>query len=105
MGRARALLTIVALSTSAMAAPSPVIRDAQVPPPAEGAGDEPATAPELARALLFVPRVLTIVVLSPPRLAVWAHDRYQLRDRFDRMFFDDTGTAGLYRDCGTSATL
>lgn len=48
------------------------------------------------RALLFVPKVGWQVVWAGPRLGMWAYDRYQVKDRIKGLFFNDSGTAGLY---------
>lgn len=48
------------------------------------------------RSLLFVPRWLFRTVMAPPRLGLWALDRYSLEDRYKRIFFNDEGSIGLY---------
>jgi hypothetical protein len=50
----------------------------------------------LARAALWVPRVVTEAVLSPVRGSVWAYDRFQLYDVYYRVFWNDARTIGLY---------
>jgi len=47
------------------------------------------------RGILFVPKVAVDVALSPVRATVWAFDRYNLIDRYYRVFFNDDRTIGL----------
>ena len=72
-------------------------------PPADQASGVLVPEPEGGNALLWVPRVLLFVprwayefVLDPLRLGAWAYDRYQLRERVYRLFFNESGTFGLY---------
>jgi hypothetical protein len=48
------------------------------------------------RVLLFPVRIVLAVVDAPFRGGFWLYERYQLRDRFKAIFFNDTGTVGLY---------
>jgi hypothetical protein len=48
------------------------------------------------RVVLFPFRVVLAVVDAPMRGGFWLYERYQLRDRFKAIFFNDTGTVGLY---------
>lgn len=72
------------------------------PPPDQASGilvPEPAGARSalwVPRVLLFVPRWAYEFVLDPLRLGAWAYDRYQLRERIYRLFFNETGTFGIY---------
>jgi hypothetical protein len=50
----------------------------------------------IPRALLFVPRVALEVVMSPVRGLLYLNERYALQARFKEIFFNDTGTAGLF---------
>jgi hypothetical protein len=50
----------------------------------------------IPRALLFVPRWTFWIAVQPIRGAAWAYERYQLRERFKRIFFNDSETLGLY---------
>jgi len=50
----------------------------------------------IPRALLFVPRVAIEVVGAPVRLGLYAYDRYQVKARAHDIFWNDTGTIGLY---------
>lgn len=47
------------------------------------------------RGILFVPKVAVDVALTPVRATVWAFDRYNLIDRYYRVFFNDDRTIGL----------
>jgi hypothetical protein len=59
---------------------------------------EPAESPQrkLRRALLFVPRVVVGVAVAPVRGAVWLYDRYQLKERYLDLAFNDARTFGAY---------
>lgn len=48
------------------------------------------------RAIFFVPKWAFFIAASPLRLTAYLYERYQLPDRFDRMFFNDTGTVGFF---------
>lgn len=48
------------------------------------------------RVLLFVPRWTLFVIAQPVRLAGWAFERYQLRDRVKQVFFNVDGTFGVF---------
>lgn len=50
----------------------------------------------LPRVVLFPARVALWVVDAPLRGSFWLYERYQLRNRFKAIFFNDTGTVGLY---------
>jgi hypothetical protein len=76
---------------------------ARAPAPREASGvavaaPEPRSHAALAvpRAVLYVPRGLNLLVSAPFRGGAWLYERYQLRDRWKAIFFNDTGTAGLY---------
>ena len=43
-----------------------------------------------------MPKLALHAVLLPPRALVWASDRFQLTDRFYRLFFNADRTVGLY---------
>jgi len=58
--------------------------------------DHDSVLRDIGQGALFVPRVAVEVALSPVRASVWALDRFQLVDRFKRIFFDDSETYGLY---------
>ncbi len=48
------------------------------------------------RTVLYPVRGAWWLVWSVPRLGAWAYDRYQLKDRFRQIFFNDTETVGLF---------
>jgi hypothetical protein len=50
----------------------------------------------IPRGLLFLPRQVVRVALSPVRAVMWAYDRYNLDARFQRVFFWRPGVAGIY---------
>ncbi|HWM84696.1 MAG TPA: BamA/TamA family outer membrane protein [Kofleriaceae bacterium] len=58
-----------------------------------GAGNNLRVVP---RVLLFPVRVALFIFDAPMRSGFWLYERYQLRDRFKAIFFNDTGTVGLY---------
>jgi len=59
------------------------------------AESDDAAARRALRTVLWVPRLVVNVALSPLRLAAWANDRYHLRELYDRVFFNDAQTIGL----------
>jgi len=59
----------------------------------DGAGNKLRVIP---RIVLFPARVVLAVVDAPFRGGFWLYERYQLRNRFKAIFFNDTGTVGLY---------
>jgi len=48
------------------------------------------------RAPLYPVRGAWWVTWSVPRLGLWAYDRYQVKDRLRSIFFNDTGTTGIF---------
>ena len=48
------------------------------------------------RALLFVPRWAIEVPFAVPRFGLWAYERYELKARYIRFFFNDSERIGLY---------
>lgn len=89
-------------AASAPATDEPAAADvARAPLPGQESGriDEPegdSVWRDIGQGLLTPPRVAMEVAMAPVRASVWAFDRYQLIDRFKRVFFDDTETYGLY---------
>jgi hypothetical protein len=122
----RALLVALLLAGASPAAAqepateldAPVVPDPVVPPPApaisaatvagaprpDQAGgvivaeeeDAPSAARWIPRGLLLVPRWTFWAVMQPVRGAAWVYERYQVRTRVRDVFFDDTGTFGVY---------
>jgi hypothetical protein len=48
-----------------------------------------------ARGALYLPKLVVGAVISPVRLTVWAFDRYQLIDLYNRVFFNKARTIGI----------
>jgi hypothetical protein len=74
---------------------------APLPDRASGiAREEPAGAGErlrvVPRALLFAPRLAIEVAGAPLRGGLYAYDRYEVNARARDIFWNDTGTVGLY---------
>lgn len=61
--------------------------------------DEPeddSTGRKIGRGALFVPKLVFDAVLTPLRGAVWAEEHYHLLGWYDRIFYNDDKTIGLY---------
>jgi hypothetical protein len=58
--------------------------------------EKPGRARIAGRLLLTVPRWAFSLAMQPIRASAWAYDRYQLQDRFRRIFFNETETMGLF---------
>ena len=54
------------------------------------------TGRAIGRVLLYPVRGVLWVTSAPFRGGAWLYERYQLRDRWKSIFFNDTGTIGLY---------
>lgn len=54
-----------------------------------------STARRALRGVLYVPKVLVEIVLTPFQLPIWAYDRYHLKDLYDRVFFNEDRTLGV----------
>ena len=50
----------------------------------------------IPRVVFFVPRWALFIAASPVRLSAYLYERYQLRDRFDQIFFNVDGTFGIF---------
>jgi hypothetical protein len=59
-------------------------------------GDRDSAARKVGRGLLFFPKLAVDLALSPVRGSVWAIDRYHLPALYDKVFFNDEMTIGLY---------
>lgn len=83
------------------ATPAPAAADAAgAPRPGDESGridveDRDSTARRALRGVLYVPKVLVEVVLAPFQLPVWAYDRYHLKDRYYRTFYNEDRTIGV----------
>jgi hypothetical protein len=58
--------------------------------------ESPSTMRLIGRGILFVPRTIVDVAFLPVRGGLYLFDRFQLVDRFKRIFFNDAMTMGLY---------
>jgi hypothetical protein len=58
--------------------------------------DDESTWLLVGRGVLFVPRTIVDVAFAPVRGGLWLVDRYDLVDRYERLFFNDAKTIGLY---------
>ncbi len=84
------------------AEPKPAAAFAGAPPPRDASGI--ATPRDTShqrwlwfpRVLLFVPRYALEVVFAPLRLGMWSYEHYEVRDRFKRIFFNETETLGVF---------
>lgn len=80
-------------SASVAGAPSPEQATGIARAEPETAGNNMRVVP---RVVLFPFRIVLAVADAPLRGGFWLYERYQLRDRFKAIFFNDTGTVGLY---------
>ena len=77
------------------------VAGAPLPDQASGVSrGEPRTTGEklrfVPRALLFVPRIALEIAGAPVRASLYAYDRYEVKARARDIFWNDTGTVGLY---------
>jgi hypothetical protein len=82
------------------ASPAPGADTAGAPKPGDESGrldveDRDSTARRAARGVLYGPKVLTEVVLAPFQLPIWAYDRYNLKERYYRTFYNEDRTMGV----------
>lgn len=71
------------------------------PRPGEEAGrvddvDDDSAWRGLGRGLLVLPRAAFEIAFGPMRAGVWAYERFQLRERWFQVFFNDARTIGVY---------
>lgn len=81
-------------------APRPDVTGAPIPGEESGRADasedgRPSTARQVARGALFLPRMIVTAVQWPVRGAVWLYERYALRERYRRAFYNDARTFGI----------
>ncbi|MGE0400193.1 MAG: BamA/TamA family outer membrane protein [Kofleriaceae bacterium] len=64
--------------------------------------DEPgdSTARVIARGALFVPRMVFVTVTKPFEGGAWLFERFQLGERYYRVFWNDERTAGVFPTIG-----
>jgi surface antigen Omp85-like protein len=67
--------------------------------------DHDSTWRIIGRGALFVPRLAADAVLSPFRGAIWLQDHYHVTDWYDRIFYNDAMTIGLYPTASIDTTL
>jgi Omp85 superfamily domain len=67
--------------------------------------DRDSTWRIIGRGALFVPRLAVDAVLSPFRGAIWLQDHYHVTDWYDRIFYNDAKTIGLYPTVSVDTTL
>ncbi|HEX7843536.1 MAG TPA: BamA/TamA family outer membrane protein, partial [Kofleriaceae bacterium] len=58
-------------------------------------GDHDGTGRRVLRGVLFLPRFIVNLVLTPIQAAIWAYDRYHLKDLYYRWFYNGTRTIGV----------
>ena len=80
------------------------------PPPGLESGrlDPPATDStwrRIARGALHVPRLVLDALLFPFRGALWLNEHYRVTDWYDRIFYNDAQTLGLYPTAAIDTTL
>ena len=68
-------------------------------------GDGDSTWRVVGRGALFVPRLAIDAVLSPFRGALWLQEHYHITDWYDRIFYNDAMTIGLYPTASVDTTL
>ena len=96
------MMTRIAL---ALALFSTVAHAQSSPPDAPRPGDESGRLDQepgdsalrkLARGVLYAPRLAVTLAFAPIEGGAWVYERYQLSDRASTLFFDKTGTYGLF---------
>ena len=75
-------------------APTPGDESGRTDPGADAR--EESAARLVARGVLAIPRIAFTIAMAPVRGGVYAYDQYHVKDRWYRVFFDDTGDIGLY---------
>jgi hypothetical protein len=83
--------------------PDPAATDvANAPLPGNESGrtdpveDGDSTPRQIARGLLFFPRLAVGAALTPVRGSLWLYERYRLDEWYYRIFYNDARTIGLY---------
>lgn len=67
--------------------------------------DGDSTWRQIGRGALFVPRLAVDAVLSPFRAGLWVNERYHVGDWYNRIFYNDAQTIGLYPTVAVDTTL
>ena len=60
---------------------------------------------QIGRGALFVPRLVIDAALTPLRAALWANEHWHPIDWYDRVFYNDAKTIGLYPTGSIDTTL
>ena len=97
------LVAVALAARAAHADPAPTPDVAGAPSPGDESGrvdpgahaDRPSTARAVARAVLFVPKALLWLVLTPVRGGLWLYDRYQFDGAFRGTFHTRDDTFGI----------
>jgi hypothetical protein len=100
---ALASLVLATLGTDALAEPDDLTAGdtAGAPPPGQESGrveggDPPVSISRaVGRGVLLVPRLLVTAAFAPVRGLVWVYDRYQISERYKRIFFNTSETIGI----------
>jgi hypothetical protein len=100
---ASALALIVATAAADTPRDEPTVLDvADAPRPGRESGRADDATPrvsavrKLGRAVLFVPRAVLEIAFAPLRLGIWAYERFSARQVYERTFFNDEMTMGVY---------
>jgi hypothetical protein len=89
-----ALLAFVTAATPALADPRPGEESGRVDDVAEK--DSDSVPRVVVRGILFAPRLVVQAFFLPFEGAIWAFDRYQLAERYHRLFWNDSDTLGVF---------
>ena len=71
--------------------PLPGFESGRIDPP-----ETDSTWRRIARGALYMPRLALDALLFPFRGALWVNEHYRVTDWYDRIFYNDTRTLGLY---------
>jgi hypothetical protein len=80
--------------------PLPGAESGRLDPP-----DDDSTWRQIARGALYVPRLVVDAVLFPFRATLWVNEHYRVTDWYDRIFYNDAHTIGLYPTAAIDTTL
>jgi hypothetical protein len=80
--------------------PLPGFESGRLDPP-----EEDSTWRQIGRGALYVPRLVVDALLWPFRGVLWVNEHYHVTDWYDRIFFNDAHTIGLYPTAAIDTTL
>lgn len=80
--------------------PLPGLESGRIDPP-----EADSTWRRIARGALYVPRLAVDALLFPFRGALWVNEHYRVTDWYDRIFYNDARTLGLYPTAAIDTTL